>query len=363
MEEQAPQWLREAFAAQAQQLQELAAQQANTMATLASRLDMYEERVQATPGLTPNRVPSPPARRIYEESVVRNLRQCLPKPDQFDGKNPALYPQFESILRAKLQIDGRTIGGETEQVWYAFGRLSGEAAGRIHPWMAHAQRTMTLTVDEFFKQIRLAFSDPRAGQKALEQISHTKQGLRPFSEFINEFNRLILEAEGWSWEDKIKKAYLRAAISYKLKDRMIGLVEEETYEAYCSQLRMISDQLAEIKDRTDRRMNWRKERTTSPIRERLAEAMDWEPSMIVPVARTKMRKEPRWASDEELQRRREEDLCLRCGRKEHRVRDCHADLNETRMKKRQVRIISVKRKCEEDVRSSDLEISDDSGKE
>jgi hypothetical protein len=42
------------------------------------------------------------------------------------------------MLRAKLEIDGRTIGEEKEQVWYAFGRLSGEVAGRIYPWIMHA---------------------------------------------------------------------------------------------------------------------------------------------------------------------------------------------------------------------------------
>ena len=78
------------------------------------------------------------------------------------------------MLKAKLDIDDRTISGENEQVWYVFGRLSEEAAGRIYFWMAHAQRTNTLTIINFFKQIRVAFSDLRASQKALEKINRTK---------------------------------------------------------------------------------------------------------------------------------------------------------------------------------------------
>jgi hypothetical protein len=362
MNDEAPQWLHQAFAAQAQQIQELAAQNANTMANLASRIDAQDERLRAPPGTTSARTMTPPLiPQITPDPVVRRPRPSLPHPDQFTGKNPALYPQFESMLKAKLEIDGRTIGEEKEQVWYAFGRLSGEAAGRIHPWIMHAQRTNTLTTDSFFKQIRLAFSDPRASQKALEKINRTKQGITPFNDFLNEFNRLILEAEGWGWDDKVKKAYLRTAISYKLKDRTIGLKEEESYEEYCSQLRMISDQLAELKDSTNRRTAWTKERTVSPQRESAPEAMDWEPSTTVATART-MRKESRWAPFKEIERRRKEGLCLRCGKDDHFARECRTTLKPA--KKKEVKIAVVKSKEEpEVVLTSDSEDSENSGKE
>ena len=177
-------------------------------------------------------------------------RPSLPHPDRFDGKDLSLYPQFEGLLQAKLHIDAASIGGETEQVWYAYGRLSGEAAGRIYPWVMHAQNTATLSVQALFTQMRLAFSDPRQHQKALSQLNRTKQRSQPFSEFLNDFNRLILEAEGWGWEDKIKKGYLKAALSTKLLTATIGIEEKESYEGYCSQLRKISDQLAEIAELT-----------------------------------------------------------------------------------------------------------------
>jgi hypothetical protein len=381
-EQDVPQWLRAAFEEQARrtteladqharQIQELAAQNASTMATLASRIDAYEERIRTTPGPTPNRMPSPPLQQVPLESVVRRPRPSLPNPDQFDGKNQALFPQFEGILRAKLNIDGRTIGGENEQVWYAFGRLSGEAAGRIYPWMTHAQRTNTLSVDGFFEQIRLAFSDPRSRQKALAQLNRTKQGSRSLNEFLNEFNRLILEAEGWGWDDVIKKGYLKAAISLKLLQATVSLREEETYEAYCSQLRMVSDQLAEIKDLTSRRTAWKKEGPSSLSKETAPETMDWEPSTVVAATRTK-RKEPKWASPEEIERRREKGLCLRCGGEGHIVRRCEATLTSTKKDekvtavKKDVKVSAVKRKAEDDVRSSDSEDLEDvegSGKE
>ena len=64
----------------------------------------------------------------------------LPNPGKFDGTDLALYPQFEGLLRAKLEIDATAIGGEKERAWYGFGCLEGVVVGRIFPWMIYAQK-------------------------------------------------------------------------------------------------------------------------------------------------------------------------------------------------------------------------------
>ena len=92
MTDDAPQWLRDAFAAQSRQLAELAAQQAASMATLANRIAQIEEErytdrdrpIQASlPVPTPNSEPS---------EFVRKPKPCLPNPDKFSGKDMAVYP-------------------------------------------------------------------------------------------------------------------------------------------------------------------------------------------------------------------------------------------------------------------------------
>jgi hypothetical protein len=57
----------------------------------------------------------------------------LPDPEPYDGTKRSLYPQFRSKLRAKLQVDALLIGNDYDQMWYAFSRLSGEAAAQILP--------------------------------------------------------------------------------------------------------------------------------------------------------------------------------------------------------------------------------------
>jgi hypothetical protein len=333
MADDAPQWLREAFEAQARQLAELAAQQANTMASLASRIDDIEERRSTLPVPPVAHTPNTTTREPTPEPAAYT-KPRLPNPEKFDGTDLALYPQFEGLLRAKLEIDATAIGGEREKVWYGFGRLSGDAAGRIFPWMGYAQREGQLTVDGLFKQMGTAFRDPRHQQKALSQLNKIKQGARPFNEFLNEFNRLILEAEGWGWADVIKKGYLKAAIATALVRGTVGMKEEQSYEEYCSQLRMVSDQLAEVKELSARGDWWRQKSGghSSEAVQAPADSMEWEATTATATA-PMMKKESRWASREEIERRRKQGLCLRCGRDGHMVRDCHAKLAKGEKKK------------------------------
>jgi hypothetical protein len=65
------------------------------------------------------------------------------------------------------------------------------------------------------------------------KINKTKQGATSFSEFLGQFDRLLLEAEGWGWPDSIKKGYLKAAISTTLLTAMVRTQEGMTYEEYC----------------------------------------------------------------------------------------------------------------------------------
>ncbi|RAL68294.1 hypothetical protein DID88_007024 [Monilinia fructigena] len=355
-----PQWLQDMFGRQAQQAEQqaqqmmnLTLQQAETIARLESRMALYETSRQETPTSPEIPIATPP---MLDNALT-------------------YFPQFEGLLRAKLEIDGPAIGQEKERVWYAFGRLSGEAAARIFPWIAYANKEEKFTVEEFMGQLRTAFSDPRQQQKALSQINRTKQGTRPFSEFLNEFNRLILEAEGWGWADAIKKGYLKAALNTKLLTATIGVPEEASYDAYCKQLLMINDQLNEIAELT----TWRTKKKSGPFAEVAQsstmpapsyDTMDWQPTIAVSSARTK---EPRWASDEVIEVRRRSGLCLRCGLDGHRVRECHT---KVKFQKKKVRAASMRKmeapskvertkelSSESIDRVEELSDSEDSGKE
>ena len=84
----------------------------------------------------------------------------------------------------------------------------------------------------------------------MAQLNRIKQGITPFNKFLNNFNRTILEAEGWQWDNKIKKGFLKAAIITRLITATIGILKEPLYKGYYSQLQMVNDQLMEVAEIT-----------------------------------------------------------------------------------------------------------------
>ncbi|KAH6665240.1 hypothetical protein B0J14DRAFT_606750 [Halenospora varia] len=126
--EQPPSWLVEILERQHSMI-------ANSIAIMADRISHLEEtRTYLTPSRTLSPTSMPPLETAGGVLAERpRPKPQLPYPEQFIGEDLSLYPQFEGLLRAKLQIDGEAIGGDIEQAWYAFGRLSGAAATRVFP--------------------------------------------------------------------------------------------------------------------------------------------------------------------------------------------------------------------------------------
>jgi hypothetical protein len=54
--------------------------------------------------------------RIVSEDIIRKLKPCLPHLEKFDGSELSFFPQFEGLLKVKLEIDGPVIGQEKERV-------------------------------------------------------------------------------------------------------------------------------------------------------------------------------------------------------------------------------------------------------
>ena len=112
-----PAWLGEILAAVHQQTTQIQQQ--------ATRIEGLENlaRGNMMEGVTSN----PP---ITGNGPVKRPRHEMDD-EKFDGIDLSLYPQFEGLLYAKLEIDSEAIGNEKEKVWYGFSRLNEGAAGRI----------------------------------------------------------------------------------------------------------------------------------------------------------------------------------------------------------------------------------------
>lgn len=274
---------------------------------------------------------------IANQAQLPQGRETYKIHEQYDHSQPSLWPQFELKLRAKLGVDGHAMGDNTRRIYRLFAFLSGTAAQRALPWVENYATTST--TDDFFTQLRALFGDPTREKKALTRLNVLRQGKKPFSEFIPEFDQVLIEAGASQWDDRAKMAYLEVAINLELRERLIGHSQPSTYPEYCIQLREVSQQLEElqtIRNRTTRRQG---RFTPSSNPQNHADTMDWEPTPAVRLSAAQPQGQPqsqprRQPQDSRrttyapgvpqgvVQHRLTNGLCIRCTDPGHRARDC-----------------------------------------
>jgi Retrotransposon gag protein len=273
--------------------------------------------------------------RLQALIQTKRPRSILPDPEQYDGEEMNAYPQFESKLYAKLQVDEAALGGPYERLWYAFGRLKGKAAQRLHPWMEgrgkDRDRITENTIKDFFEQMRFFFADAHRRVKANERLHNLYQGKKSFNEYLGEFEQLLLEAGGSTWEDVIKCGFLTNGLNIEMRQSIVSLQAAKTFVEYCRQLQKIADSLTEI-DRIQRSRKGRGRQFTQYSRTagapndvpphqgpRDADAMDWAPAGA---ELNNLQRRAKWVPQDEIEKRRKERRCVRCGDPSHYQNRC-----------------------------------------
>lgn len=287
--------------------------------TLRDENQSLREAMRVQP-LPTEDVPAPQQPAMWAATVQRP-RPRMPDPAPFTGDDSTLYPQFEAKLTAKIEVDKDAIGDDHQLMWYAFSRLEGKAAARVLPWIQTKQETDpgSLNWRTFKDFLRTTFSDPERRTKAISQLNTIKQRGKDLREFLGEFDQLLLEAGGLSWDDDVKKGYLDSALNRELLRGLVGVQAAASYEDYCRQVQKINEQIQRANN-ADRRYTYATKQ--NPLEGKSLkgpDAMEWEPARVG-TTRTKTR---------DLQDRRRLGLCFRCGEKGHKAMDCNTDKRES----------------------------------
>lgn len=257
--------------------------------------------------------------RAQAQAFAVNAAAGALKPEKitvqpFDGK-PELYMQFENGLRSKFRRENARFADEEAKVLFAIGLLQKEAATRMSAWINTYQGTDHFTLVNLFAQMKLQFGQEDSARKAMTKLQNLRQEQKPFEEYLATFNRLLYESEGGlSWNDSTKISWFQRGMTYRMQTATLAVIENNSFEEYIRQTKIIAERAENLQRRTPWRSNNPRGAPAPP-----ADQMDWTPTPAVGAVSNRRAK---WVDAQEIQRRRDNRLCYRCGSNEHIVQRC-----------------------------------------
>jgi hypothetical protein len=330
------------------QMNEIRTEQANEKEATRLQIQALQENLaslQATPGTTP-RAPTPPTLPRLTHTPPSppgqaKKKMVLPDPPRFDG-NRKKYRNWRLEMEGKLRTDGHLLGSPTDQFTYIYSRLGDSPQSMAAAFYESGGPGGTRDPTSFLKYLTTTYEDPNVAQHALNNLEDMTQGkTESFAAFYPRFEKQLADAGGATWHDTIQINYLRKALNDEMKDLLVPMLHlPKDYPGFIRELHNLGANV-EARRATQKRANKRaplfpqrrsttpdqkaakhqgQEHTTSP------DAMDWEPTKISKIIQRQNGelegKRAKWVDQEELNRRRKEGRCYRCGRTGCNVAEC-----------------------------------------
>ena len=196
-------------------------------------------------------LPEGPAATLQAVAVTPSAsagapRHALPAIPEFHG-TAGTYRAWRTQLRVKLQIDGARMGGELGKIAAILLSLKGNAQRLCSAQMARYVESPTATAEEVLSYLDLIFQDPDRERAAQEQWFRLRQGTTPFEHFYAEFERLLAEAGGEQWDERIKVGQLQRATSNEIVRIGIAAGPAPNSLSLSRRYRQIATDLASLK--------------------------------------------------------------------------------------------------------------------
>ncbi|KAJ5494368.1 hypothetical protein N7463_004235 [Penicillium fimorum] len=314
------------------------------MASVEQRIHQIEEAVQVQ-----NRTPSeltaentrtkveatntigPHVETTNERNVTTRPRAVLPNPAMFSGSTTD-WPAWRILVENKLRVDGICLGSPADQCAYIYSRLEKMALKNTSTFMR--ERRDTGTPDDLLAYLERIYGDPNVKARAVQRLYALKQKpTQSFEKFLPSFERELADAGALQWPDDSKIHTLVMALNKETHSALVHRGIPSNFTDLVHVLHRISADLSGFQ------AMWGQTKRTlkaAPVVEDIYEPMDWtptvnmvkanrfahEPSMSREKDRNLMGKRAKWVEQGEMDRRREEGLCLRCGRSGCRIATC-----------------------------------------
>ena len=263
-------------------------------------------------------------------------------------------------METKLTIDGLALGGPKEHFAYVQSRLGGTAAQTVLAFIQNARATNTVTSANFLSYMENVYGDANLAERASNRLNMMSQGKEAFTTFLPKFERALAEAGGSDWADLAKINTLKRMLNLELRKLLIYVpVHPTDYNDFVRVLQTLSSRLVTLNPRANI--------TTTPATKPQADEMDWQPAANKASTPTGNRNEQRraqWVSKDTLEKRRNGNLCLRCGGKGHFIGSCKLlPARSPQQDQARVKVMDVQDDGAMIVEVSDSDSGTESGKE
>jgi hypothetical protein len=247
-------------------------------------------------------------------SQRKERQEKLPQLSEFDGTR-SKFDGWEIEARNKVKTDGKAMGSEMDQLRYIFARLRSNARNMCLAFVRAKEEEGSGTGIQLLDYLACTYSDPNRQKKALNNLYTIKQKTQEsFARFLPRFETELANAGALSFDNTIKISLLENALNHSMQERLVSVFPVPTeYNAFTSLLQTIGSRLDAL------HTPWKGSSQPRPIQDTNVDTMDWEPTHTF-AASTNHR--AKWVNREEIERRRSNRLCIRCGASGHMIRSC-----------------------------------------
>lgn len=311
--------------------------QENAIQAQDERIDRLEALLRST--TTPSE-PTPTLQRTTSETIEPTKRSDqqtrviahpprarLPDPAMFAGITTE-WPTWRITMENKLSVDGLAIGNDQDQFAYVFSRLEKLAWKNTGTYVK--LRRNDGTAKELLDHLEQIYGDPNSQARAARRLHQIRQCEdQPFSKFLPQLEKEFADAGALEWHDEAKRQILLGSLNRTMTNSLMNRGIPATFMGLISRLHEISTDRDALDINRPQRSRHTSEITHDP--------MDWTPTRTATVSNVYQRasqprnasedqqlagKRAKWVSPDELECRRREGRCFRCGRDGCSIRQC-----------------------------------------
>jgi len=197
---------------------------------------------------------------------------------------------------------------------YIYAALDGNARSMSRAFTETMAQTGTGTGTDLLDYLKRNYGDPNRSKRAMDKLQRVQQlPNESFARFLPKFETLMADAGILGLEDVIKISMLEKALNRTMKWSLVNAITPATFAEYVSLLQTIGSRLDGLRQTGSGPAN--------PTSQDEGNGMDWEPTPLQQ-NQGQGKQFARWVSEDEMNKRRNNGNCLRCGKAGHFIRQC-----------------------------------------